>query len=142
MLVKNLVARGFVEGRSEIYDTVINLDGDQTNLHFTNLLWRPRWFALQWARQQTRITEGKKPQYQRGRIVDLDTREVYENVVDAAKHTGSAHSEIFVSAWMQQYTWPDHKRYRFLVDGRLGELGTEDEWEQIHFNYKSMRFIE
>lgn len=142
MLVKNLVGRGFVEGRSEIFDTVINLDGDQTNNHFTNLVWRPRWFALQWARQNTRIADGQKPQFLRGKIVDLDTRNVYDHVVEAAKHTGSAHSEIFVSCWMQQYTWPDNKRYRFLIDDRLGDLETEFEWEQIHWDYKNMRFIE
>lgn len=142
MLVKTLVAEAFVEGKDEIFDTVINLDGDQTNCHFTNLVWRPRWFALQWARQQTRIAEGRKPQYLRGQIVDLDTRQIYENVVDAARNTGSAHSEIFVSAWMQQRTWPDNKRYRFLIDERLGELGTPEEYTQIYYDYQNMRFIE
>lgn len=46
-----LVARHFVEGESETFNTPIHLDGDQTNCHWTNLLWRPRWFAVQYHAQ-------------------------------------------------------------------------------------------
>ena len=140
-LVKHLVARAFVPGESDIYDTPINLDGDQSNNHFTNLVWRPRWFALQWARQNTRVAEGGKPHYELPReVLDLDTGEIYPNVVEAAQHTGSAHSEIFISCQMQQITWPDDKRSRYVIDDRLGEIGTEEEWVQINFDYHKHRY--
>lgn len=136
VLVKTLVARHFVIGETEIFDTPINLDGDQTNNHYTNLAWRPRWFALQWSRQNTRITEGKKPHYALQReVMDLDTRAVYPTIIEAAQATGSAHSEIHISCMMQQVTWPDDRRYRFVLDDRLGEIGTPDEWSQVNFDY-------
>lgn len=141
VLVKQLVAEAFVEGQTELFNTVINLDGDQNNNHFSNLVWRPRWFALQWARQNTRISEGKKPQYFVGEVLDLDTREVYDHTVDASKHTGSAPSEIFSSCMMQNTTWPDIKRYRWVIDSRLGEIGTPDEYEQINFDYRNLRML-
>ena len=141
VLVKTLVARAFVPGESPIYDTPINLDGNQENNRHTNLVWRPRWFALQWARQNTRISEGRKPHYEIARsVIDLDTREIYENVVEAAAHTGSAHSEIFMSCQMQQLTWPDDKRFRFVIDDRLGEIGSEEEWVQVNFDYANHRY--
>lgn len=141
LLVKHLVARHFVPGEDDIYDTPINLNGDQTDNHFTNLVWRPRWFALQWARQNTRVSEGRKPHYELPRkVLDLDTREIYSNIVYAAQGTGSSHSEIFISCQMQQMTWPDNKRYRFVIDDRLGEIGTPDEWNQVNFDYMKHRY--
>src|SRR6476620_5649106 len=51
--VKGLVARAFVPGEDDVFDTPILLDGDRHNLKSTNILWRPRWFALKYIRQIT-----------------------------------------------------------------------------------------
>lgn len=139
VLVKNLVARGFVEGRDEIFNTVISLDGDQTNVHYTNLVWRPRWFALQWARQQTRLQGGEKGYYFMHRVVDLDTGEYYDHPVDASRHTGDAPGEILVGCHNHERVWPSMHRYRYVIDSRLGEIGTEEEFTQINFDYQNLR---
>ena len=49
--VKNLVARAFVPGETSIYDTPIQIDRDKYNLHVSNIVWRPRWFAIKYALQ-------------------------------------------------------------------------------------------
>jgi len=49
--VRVLVADTFVEGRDGIFNTPIHRDGDPKNCRADNLLWRPRWFALEWAKQ-------------------------------------------------------------------------------------------
>lgn len=46
-----MVAEAFVEGRSEFFNTPIHLDGDKTNCRADNLMWRPRWFAVNYHRQ-------------------------------------------------------------------------------------------
>src|SRR5437868_6449510 len=48
--VKILVADAFVLRPREIeYDTAMLLDGNQLNLYASNIVWRPRWFALKYA---------------------------------------------------------------------------------------------
>lgn len=132
-LVKTLVAEAFVDGQTDIFNTVISLDGDQSNVHFTNLMWRPRWFALQWSRQHTRVTEGHKNHYLSIPIYDVTGKEYYKHIHEAATTNGSAHSEILVSCVMLHTTWPDNRRYRFVEDDRLGEIGTPEEHIQIYF---------
>ena len=54
--VTPLVANAFLPPieppyRPDIFDTAINLDGNRTNNHVDNLMWRPLWFAVKYARQ-------------------------------------------------------------------------------------------
>jgi hypothetical protein len=46
-----MVAEAFCEGQSEHWNTPIHLDGDRENCRADNLMWRPRWFAVQYHRQ-------------------------------------------------------------------------------------------
>lgn len=51
--ISKLVADRFLWNDHDptIFDSVINLDGDRTNAHVENLMWRPRWFAVKYHRQ-------------------------------------------------------------------------------------------
>ncbi len=51
--LKHLVAETFVEGRDDLFNTPIQLNGDFTDVAAWNLLWRPRWFAVRYSRQFT-----------------------------------------------------------------------------------------
>jgi hypothetical protein len=42
----HLVAREFVSRPRDTFDTPIYLDGDKRNCKATNIMWRPRWFAI------------------------------------------------------------------------------------------------
>lgn len=47
-----LVARNFLEPpMHESFDTVIHLNGDRTDCHVDNLMWRPRWYAIHYHKQ-------------------------------------------------------------------------------------------
>lgn len=48
-----LVAHSFLKQPSDTFSlpTPINLDGDKENCHASNLMWRPRWFALKYTQQ-------------------------------------------------------------------------------------------
>lgn len=46
-----LVAEAFCEGQSHIFNTPIHLNGDRDDCRADNLMWRPRWYAVQYHRQ-------------------------------------------------------------------------------------------
>lgn len=46
-----MVAEAFCDGQTEFFNTPIHLDGDRENCRAENLMWRPRWFAVQYHRQ-------------------------------------------------------------------------------------------
>lgn len=82
--VKVLVARAFVPGESEMMNTPIQLDGDQTNLRSDNLVWRPRWFALEYIKQ----FDDPPTWYFSAPIVETRTGTTYKNVMEASMTHG------------------------------------------------------
>jgi len=84
--VKKLVARSFVEGETELFNTPIQLDNDKTNLHASNIQWRPRWFAWKYARQ---FVKAFPSWAYSGPVVNTETGDVFETILDAAIMTGS-----------------------------------------------------
>lgn len=82
----------------EDYDhTPMHIDGDATNNHADNLVWKPRWFA----NRQTR---------QRNRTVAMDTRGIiiegdgiradqhYENALECAREIGGLEEMVLIAA--------------------------------------------
>ena len=102
--VRVLVAEAFVPKpfsmisfhKSAIPDTVIVLDGDQGNVSAYNLAWRPRWFANQYARQ-FKMRNYPDDYYNRP-VQNLNTRDVYTNVIEAAQREGLLYHDVFRSA--------------------------------------------
>lgn len=94
----------------EAFDTPINLDGDRTNNHVTNIMWRPRWFAVKYFRQ---FREG----YQIGFAMPIEeatTGEQFKSSWDAATKYGLLDREIFVSTINRTYVWPTYQKFRVL----------------------------
>lgn len=83
--VKGLVAQAFVDGQTSIFDTPINLDGDLTNNHVWNIVWRPRWFALKYARQ---TKQPGRLSYLMGPIDNHNTGERHKTIFEAALRDG------------------------------------------------------
>lgn len=88
-----LVADAFVEGKSEFFDTPIHLDGDKTNCAASNLMWRPRWFAIRYHKQF--FVEA----FHRAdvRIMDLDSGREFDSVKDACTTYGLYHNDVYRS---------------------------------------------
>lgn len=111
--VKVLVAKHFVQGESEVYNTPMLLDGNQENCAAQNIVWRPRWFAWQYARQyNTDIPEF----YQSFTILELDDEgliiRAYSDVVDAAVSNGLLFIDIWKSIHTHKATFPTGQNFR------------------------------
>ena len=115
--VARLVAEAFLP--TPIYptfDTPINLDGDRTRLEVTNLMWRPRWFAVKYHQQFKKIWSEKRP------IVDVATDVRYKNSMHAAMTHGLLALDVFEWALMFDYymdkevkgVWPTNQRFRHV----------------------------
>lgn len=107
-----LVATHFVSKQLPAFDTPINLDGDRSNNEARNLVWRPRWFAVQYNRQfrddwsgPTRITN---------RIEDIKTGETARNSFECAKRYGLLERDIVLSIINRTYVWPTFQEFRVI----------------------------
>lgn len=107
--IKGLVARAFVEGRSDIFDTPIILDGDRNNLHYTNIKWRPRWFALMYHQQWDRVDQW----WFVGPVVDTTTNIEYEHIMAAAIHTGSLVHDVRTAMMNRTPVFPEGGKFLF-----------------------------
>jgi hypothetical protein len=108
--VKVLVAEAFVGGRDEIFNTPINLDGDQENCSADNLLWRPRWFAWQYTAQFAQHYR----YYTTSQVQDLASEEVYVNIRDAAMRNGLLMKDILVSCHHGKECFPTGQVFKIL----------------------------
>lgn len=102
-----LVATAFLPTPNEIFDTPINLDGDRTNCHIDNLMWRPRWYAIYYVSQF-------KDRYMNPINVPVravETREVFPNSLEAACRYGLLEREVVLSVLNQTPTWPTYQQF-------------------------------
>lgn len=107
-----LVAKAFLPVRPGPFDTPINLDGDRSNNHVDNLVWRPRWFAIKYNRQ-FRYPSERHISYP---IVDLKTNEVSPNSFECAKHYGLLEEDIVLAILNRTYVWPTYQEFGVIED--------------------------
>lgn len=108
--VKQLVADAFVEGKSDIHNTAMNLDGDFDNNRADNLVWRPRWFVLEYGRQFDDPDEW----YLNREIEDVETGETFDDMVEAAIYHGLLLRQILCSVHNEQdVCFPEWRKYKF-----------------------------
>ena len=111
--VKVLVAETFVPGKTSIFDTAVHRDGNQFNNSADNLIWRPRWFAIQYSRQFTEITKLDL----RGPIIETNTRKEYRDIADAAMDNGVLFKAVFKAVYYDIPTFPTNQMFE-LKKGR------------------------
>lgn len=105
-----LVALAFVPQPSSHFDTPINLNGDRTNCHASNLLWRPRWYAVRYTQQFQR-------RYERpidAPIRETDTGEVFKNSFVAACTFGLLESQLVESIHARTFAWPTYQHFEVV----------------------------
>lgn len=108
--VKVLVARAFVHGETEVFNTPILLDGDPWNLRASNIRWRPRWFAVRYARQLSHPKEW----FFSGPVLDIYNRIEYENIFEAAITNGSLCVDILRSTSQETRVFPTGEVYMMI----------------------------
>ena len=113
-----LVAKVFVPGADEHFNTPIHLDADQRNCEATNLMWRPRWFAYKYHQQFTDLHRDRLETYSvMGPVIDLDNRTLYQSVLETAQTNGLLMFDIHMNAhkWAigdrTHFNWPTHQRF-------------------------------
>lgn len=107
-----LVATAFIPRPFGAFDTPICLDGDRTNNAVENLMWRPRWFAIFYHKQF-------KKRYHnpiRSPIMDMKTREISENSIEACKRYGLLEKELVLSILNRTPVWPTYQLFRIVED--------------------------
>lgn len=108
-----LVANAFLIRPNEIFDTPINLDGDRTNCRADNLMWRPRWYAVQYVSQF-------KDRYDnpiRTSVRAIETGERFPNSLAAGCRYGLLEREVVLSILNRTPAWPTYQTFE-LMNGR------------------------
>lgn len=108
---KCLVARAFVDGETEIFNTPILLDNNKHNLDMHNIVWRPRWFAWKYTRQ---FTDTRNWHFF-GPIVDKATMVEYRNYREAATTHGLLCSDIMQSIYNDKLTFPTFQDFAYIT---------------------------
>lgn len=88
-----LVAEAFVEGKTDFFNTPVHLDGDRMNCRAENLMWRPRWFVVQYHRQ----FQDPDFHHMDVRLEHLQTGKEYESVKDACMDLGLIYKDVYRS---------------------------------------------
>lgn len=105
-----LVARAFLDPPAILtFTTPINLDGDRTNNHIENLMWRPKWFAIRYHKQFNNERRGfREP------IMETHTGEKFKNSWQAATKYGLLDREILIATLNRTYVWPTYQQFRVI----------------------------
>lgn len=105
-----LVAEAFLPQPNDIFDTPISLDGDRTNCAVSNLMWRPRWYAVRYGNQF-------KERYEQpieAPVRAIETEEVFNDSLSAACRYGLLEREVVVSVLNQTPTWPTFQTFELV----------------------------
>lgn len=105
-----LVARTFLPSPNAIFDTPINLDGDRTNCHINNLMWRPRWYAVRYTNQFDEPYDNHIPLPIRA----VETGETFSNSREAACRYGLLEHEVVMSIVNRTLSWPTLQRFEVM----------------------------
>lgn len=103
-----LVATAFIPQPRAAFDTPINLDGDRTNCSVDNLMWRPRWYAINYARQ---FEEGRYDNPIDVPVREAETDEEFPNSLAAACNYGLLEREVVLSIIDNTLTWPTYQKF-------------------------------
>lgn len=109
--VKVLVAKAFVDGFTDVFNTPIQLDGDRYNLHVTNIQWRPRWFAVEYAKQ---FSEESPSWFFNGPVFDMVNNIQYRSIFEAAMSTGSLCKDIRAAIPSGTHVFPGGEKYLYI----------------------------
>lgn len=108
--VKVLVAEAFVDGKTQIFDTPILLNGLKDDPRADNIMWRPRWFAWKYSHQFKDIPEWclVRP------VMDMVSGLVYESVFHAGIENGLLFSDISLSIHNGTRVWPTGQYFSYI----------------------------
>ena len=88
-----MVAEVFCEGQTDIFNTPIHLDGDRHNCGADNLMWRPRWYAVEYLRQfdQEQFHNATAP------VVEINSGDEFDSTIEACTTLGLHYDDVYRS---------------------------------------------
>lgn len=105
-----LVAKAFIPQKLEAFDTPINLDGDRLNCSVDNLMWRPRWFAIQYHHQ----FKVRYPNPIETPLRDVEQGTVYDNSWEIVTTFGLLEKDVVGSVENFTVCWPTYQRFQHV----------------------------
>lgn len=108
--VATLVAHSFIRRPLPHFDTPINKDGDKNNNSVDNIVWRPRWYAVEYNRQfrEPYWNPITKP------VKNVETGEVYETSWQCAITNGLLEKDVVLAILNKTYTFPNYQTFEPL----------------------------
>lgn len=107
--LNHIVAKAFLEPPTrKDFISIIHLDGDKNNCAASNLMWRPRYFAIKYHQQ----FDLKMYQTSNIPIVDIRTGEKYETIQEAVVRYGLLFTDILIATHERTYVWPTYQEFR------------------------------
>lgn len=104
-----LVALAFVPRDREAFDTPIHLNGDRLDCRQENLVWRPRWFAVNYHLQfKNRFHNPIESP-----LRDMETGDVYSDSWTVATIFGLLEEDVVRSVDNYTVCWPTFKRFQY-----------------------------
>ena len=102
-----LVARAFLEDPPPSFDTPITINGDREDCRVYNLMWRPRWFSIQFNQQFKERYFGALDLPIRA----VDTDEIFENTLEVAMRFGLLERDVVLSINNGTVVWPTWMKF-------------------------------
>lgn len=119
-----IVAETFVHRDNPKYETVVHVDGNKGNCCASNLIWRDRYFAVNYHKQ----INGETSEIDERTFFCVDTGEEFDSVFELAKELGTLPERINRSIffnnqipmdrltgdewWSRTIVWPGGRAYR------------------------------
>jgi hypothetical protein len=91
------------------FNTPIHLDGDRSNNHYSNLMWRPRWFAVKYHAQFQNDERGFDVP-----VIELHSGERFRSSWDAAIKYGLIDRDIRIATVNRTYVFPTYQEFRVI----------------------------
>ena len=112
-----IVAKAFLDPPpNPFFNTPIHLDGNKINTAASNLMWRPKWFAMKYHRQFEYRSQGSIVA-----VEEVSTREMFTDIWFAVMAFGLIWLEVYTAAWNFTHqgsswaeVWPTGQQFRLL----------------------------
>jgi hypothetical protein len=102
-----LVLSSYVPQPNDIFDTPINMNGDRTDCRVSNLVWRPRWYAVYYVNQ----FEDRYDNPIEAPIREVETGEEFPNSLAAGCRFGVLEREVVLSILNRTLAWPTFQQF-------------------------------
>lgn len=108
--VAPLVAETFLPDPPEYFNTIIHLDGDYMNCHASNLMWRPRWFAIKYHKQfqLPSFHQDVSPRY------DVATGQEYGSLKELCMTNGLYYFDVIKSCDEETFVPLTYQEFRYV----------------------------